>query len=183
MKLTSSAVATVLGLNGHHKSRTLPSRIKGAPLRTEGYAVRKDGDDVRVTWRPRMGCTSDHPDVQRMLAQIASEIIDDHRLNVTVETVRDYLIVREAPAQDDSVDAAREVHSHEFLTSSEFQAAWDDLREQTGRARLTGVTLERRVARGEWGTRRQGSKADLQQVVRDLDGTAIPARFRLTTTA
>lgn len=36
-KLTPAAVAAALKRQGHVKSQILPSRIKGAPLRTEGY--------------------------------------------------------------------------------------------------------------------------------------------------
>lgn len=103
-KLTPTAVVAALKRQGRSKSQTLPSRIKGAPLRTEGYEVRKDGEDVRVVWHPRTGRASNHPEVRRTLSQIAGELAADPRLSVTVEPVRNYLVVRPKAAEPQGVD-------------------------------------------------------------------------------
>lgn len=75
---------------------------------------------------------------------------------------------------------ARVAVSGDFITSSDFSQAWDDLKQKTGKSRLSGVRLERTVGRsGDWRKVDEGPRAALLDYVRGLDGAPIPGRFRL----
>lgn len=49
------AVRSTLVMARKPMSKATPSRVKGAPIITRGYAVTSYDDEVRVSWNPGMG--------------------------------------------------------------------------------------------------------------------------------
>lgn len=69
--------------------------------------------------------------------------------------------------------------SSTFYSGSEFTAAWNEMREQTGEKRLTGVVLERQMANHPWQKIASGTRQQLADTVRGLDRAPIPGHYRL----
>lgn len=69
--------------------------------------------------------------------------------------------------------------SSTFFSGSDFAGAWDQMREQTGEKRLTGVWLERQMGSRPWQKMAEGGKGKLHDLVRGLDRAPVPGHFRL----